>query len=137
MKLKIYLFSAVLGISIFSCKKLVQQQEQNAAIQIITNGLWYVQTYTNNGTDISSIFSGYVFQFKQDGTVIGTKDSSSITGTWAASIPNRTITSNFPGAGAPLNKLNSVWKITDSSIDYVVANASISDSTENLRLQKK
>jgi len=137
MKLKIYLFSVVFGISLFSCKKLVQQQEQNAAIQIITNGLWYVQTYTNNGTDISAIFDGYVFQFKQDGTVVGTKDNISVTGTWSASIPNRSITSNFPNAGSPLNKLNSVWKITDSSIDYVVANATISDSTENLRLQKK
>ncbi len=137
MKLKIYLFALVLGTSISSCKKLVRQQEQNAAIQIITNGLWYVQTYTNNGADISSIFDGYVFQFKQDGTVVGTKDNISISGTWSASIPDRSITSNFPNATSPLNKLNSVWKITDSSVDYVVANATISDSTENLRLQKK
>ena len=126
-----------MSMSFFSCKKLIQQQEQNAAINIITNGVWYVQLYKENSNDITSSFSGYVFQFKQDGTVTGTKDSISTTGTWAADITNRTITSNFPGAANPLNKLNSVWKITDSSVDYVVANATISDSTENLRLQKK
>jgi hypothetical protein len=115
----------------------VEQQEQNVAISIITNGVWYVQNYTQDSVDITTSFSGYVFQFKQDGTVIGTKDSISTAGTWTANINNRTITSNFPSAGNPLNKLNSVWKITDSSDDYVVANTSINDSTENLRLQKQ
>ena len=137
MKLKSYLFYILFIIISVSCKKLVQQQEENAAINIITNGVWYVKVYTENGTDITSSFSGYVFQFKQDGTVLGIKDSVSVTGTWAADINNYTITSNFPGATNPLVKLNGVWKITDSSIDYVVANATINDSTENLRLQKQ
>jgi hypothetical protein len=137
MKLKIYLLAFLIGASVFSCKKLVQQQELNIATQIITNGQWYVKTYLNDSVDVSSIFDGYVFQFNKNGTVVGTRDSVSVSGTWSASITNHTITSNFPGASSPLNKLNSVWKITDSSLDYVVANASISDSTENLRLQKK
>ncbi|MBS1975688.1 MAG: hypothetical protein JST13_15175, partial [Bacteroidetes bacterium] len=134
---KIYLFYSLLAVSTFSCKKLVQQQERNAAMNIITNGVWYVTLYSENGTDITSSFSGYVFQFKQDGTVVGTKDSVSITGTWAANINDHTITSNFPNASSPLVKLNGVWKITDSSVDYVVANATINDSTENLKLQKQ
>jgi hypothetical protein len=125
------------GCFFFSCKKLVQQQEQNAAINIITNGVWYVQTYKQDTTDITASFSGYVFQFKQDGTVTGTKASISTSGTWVASITNRTITSNFPNPPSPLNMLNSVWKITDSGADYVVANTTINDSTENLRLQKQ
>jgi hypothetical protein len=137
MKIKIYIFTLLLGLSFLSCKKIVQQQEQNAAINIITNGLWYVQTYTEDSIDITASFSGYVFQFKQDGTVVGTKDSIATTGTWTADITTRTITSNFPSPPSPLNKLNSVWKITDSSIDYVVANTTINDSTENLRLQKQ
>jgi hypothetical protein len=137
MKIKIYIFTLLLGLSFLSCKKIVQQQEQNAAINIITNGVWYVQTYTEDSIDITASFSGYVFQFKQDGTVVGTKDSIATTGTWTADITTRTITSNFPSPPSPLNKLNSVWKITDSSIDYVVANTTINDSTENLRLQKQ
>lgn len=137
MKLKIYLICSVLAVSSLSCKKLIQQQEQNAAMNIITNGVWYVQNYKENGTDITTSFNGYVFQFKQDGTVVGTKDSISVSGTWVPNINNYTITSNFPNPISPLEKLNAVWKITDSSIDYVVANATINDSTDNLRLQKK
>jgi hypothetical protein len=137
MKIKAFFFVFLFGLCFFSCKKLVQQQEQNEAITIITNGVWYVQTYTQNSTDITSSFSGYVFQFNQDGTVTGTKDSVSTTGTWAADVNARTITSNFPAPPVPLNMLNSVWKITDSGVDYVVANTIINDSTENLRLQKK
>jgi hypothetical protein len=137
MKPKIYILFTLFAISSISCKKLIQQQEKSAAINIITNGQWYVQIYTNNGTDITSSFSGFLFQFKQDGTVVGINGTTSVTGTWAADIVNYTITSNFPNAANPLNKLNGVWKITDSSVDYVVANATINDSTENLRLQKK
>ena len=137
MKLKICFFTLLFVSFFISCKKLVQQQEQNAAIDIITNGLWYVQTYEQDSTDITPSFSGYVFQFKQDGTVIGSRDSISTSGTWSADITNRTITSNFPNPPSPLNMLNSVWKITDSGVDYVVANSTINDSTENLRLQKQ
>ncbi|HLK29029.1 MAG TPA: hypothetical protein VKT28_10615 [Puia sp.] len=137
MKLKLYILVLFLSGSFSSCKKLVEQQEQNAAMNIITNGVWIVQSYKENGTDITTSFSGYVFQFKQDGTVVGTKDTNSASGTWSANVNNRTITSNFPNAATPLIKLNGVWKITDSSVDYVVANATINDSTENLRLQKK
>ncbi|HVM88598.1 MAG TPA: hypothetical protein VMT76_10465 [Puia sp.] len=137
MKLKIYLLSCLVVISLGSCKKLVQQQEQNAVMNIITNGVWYVTLYNNGGTDITASFSGYVFQFKQDGTVIGTKDSISVAGTWVPNINNYTITSDFPNASNPLNRLNAVWKITDSSIDYVVANTTINDSTANLKLQKQ
>jgi hypothetical protein len=137
MKIKTCFFAIFFGLCFFSCKKLVQQQEQNAAINIITDGVWYVQMYNQDSIDITNSFSGYVFQFKQDGTVTGTKDSIATTGTWSANITNRTITSNFPSAPSPLNKLNSVWKITDSGVDYVVANTVINDSTENLRLQKQ
>ena len=137
MKLKIYFFAVLFAMCFFSCKKAIQQQEQNAVMNIITSGVWYVQTYNEDSIDITASFSGYVFQFNQNGTVTGTKDSVATAGTWSANITNRTITSNFPNPPVPLNKLNSVWKITDSGLDYVVANSTINDSTENLRLQKQ
>ncbi|HXB42728.1 MAG TPA: hypothetical protein VNV85_01660 [Puia sp.] len=137
MKIKILLFATLFAVCFFSCKKVIQQQEQNAVLNIITSGVWYVQTYTQDSIDITASFSGYVFKFNQNGTVIGTKDSVATPGTWSASISDRTITSNFPNPPNPLNKLNSVWKITDSGLSYVVANATINDSTENIRLQKQ
>ncbi len=130
------IFIVFLAVAFFSCKKYVQQQQENAVINIITNGVWYVQQYLQDTTDITTSFSGYNFQFRTDGTVTGTKGSISVTGTWAADITNRTITSSFPAGSGILNDLDAVWKITDSSVTYVVANSSINSTTNNLRLQK-
>src|SRR5882762_5113982 len=113
----------------FSCKKFIQQQEQNALVKIMTDGVWVVTRYLENDTNITSSFSGYVFQFKSDGTVTGTKQDSTVNGVWAGDVNTRTITSNFPSAGNPVNKLNSIWKITDSYPDSVAAKATIDSNT--------
>ena len=126
----------ILGLYIVSCKKYVQQQEYNTAVNIITNGTWYVQQYLQDTTDITATLSAYKFQFKTDGTVTGTNGAISVTGTWQTDIPNRTITSSFPAGSGNLNELDGVWKITDSSPVYVVAHATINSNTDSLRLQK-
>ncbi|MBS1917474.1 MAG: hypothetical protein JST87_14440 [Bacteroidetes bacterium] len=128
------LFSALL---FYGCKKIIQQQEQNALVSIITNGKWYVQKYVQDTTDITSSFSAYTFQFKSDGTVTGTNGTVSITGTWSGDLTSKTITSQFPAGSGILNDLDGTWKITDSSLTYVVANTTINSITNNLRLQKQ
>jgi hypothetical protein len=120
-----------------SCKKFVQQQEQNVLVSMITNGVWYVQKYVQDTTDISSSFSGYTFQFRSDGTVTGMNGAISITGTWSGDITTETITSKFPASSGVLNDLDGSWKITDSSPTYVVANDTANSVKNNLRLQKK
>ena len=123
---------------LFSCKKYIQQQEENAVIKIMTSGVWYVHAYTQNDTSITTTFTGYTFQFLASGIVYAIKDSAKVaTGTWVGNVDNETITSNFTGATDPLDKLNSVWKITDSGSDYVVANATIGTDKEYLYLQKQ
>jgi hypothetical protein len=135
MKKNIFIL-ALLAVAFFSCKKYVQQQEENEVINIITNGAWEVQQYLQDTTDITSSFSGYNFQFRTDGTVTGAKGSISITGTWAADVNNRTITSNFPPGSGILNDLDGVWTITDSGVDYVVANRKTGTVTDYLKLIK-
>jgi hypothetical protein len=128
----------LISIFFFSCKKLIQQQEENAVISIMTSGVWYVNSYNQNDTSITSTFSGYTFQFKADGTVLAIKDSATIaTGTWAGDVNNKTINSNFEGATDPLVKLNSLWKITDSGSTYVIATTTIGSDNEYLYLKKK
>ena len=128
----------LIAILFFSCKKFIQQQEENAVVKIMTSGVWYVQTYNQNDTGIVAIFTGYTFQFKADGTVLAIKDSATVaTGTWVGNVDNETINSNFPGAISPLDKLNSLWKITDSSPTSVVANTMIGANMEFLELLKK
>ncbi|HTI08177.1 MAG TPA: hypothetical protein VL832_06460 [Puia sp.] len=121
-----------------SCKKLIQQQEEKAALSIITNGSWYVQFYQQNDSDITASFSGYLFKFDADGIVTGTKDSVAVKGTWSTNIAARAVIANFPTAAAPVKYLNETWKITDSYTDSVVANSidSITNTSNILHLHK-
>lgn len=123
----------------FSCKKLIQQQEEKAAMSIITNGLWYVQLYHQNDSDITASFSGYLFKFDANGIVTGTKDSVAVTGAWSVDIAARAVIANFPSAGPPVSYLNETWKITDSYTDSVVANSTdtINNTSNILHLHKQ
>jgi hypothetical protein len=112
----------ILAVSQISCKKFIQNQEQKAILNAVTNGLWYVEGYKQNDSDLTASFSGYLFKFDQNNTVTGTRNAVSASGSWMADIGARTIMANFPGAGDPLIKLNRTWKIKDSYTDYVVAN---------------
>jgi hypothetical protein len=120
-----------------SCKKIVQQQEQNALEAVITNGTWVVTRYLQNDSDITAAFSGYVFQFQSNGVVTGTNGPTVSDGTWTGNISAHTITSNFPAAGYPLNELNAIWTITDSYTDSVAATTTLDSATNILNLHKQ
>jgi hypothetical protein len=122
-----------------SRKKYIQQQEENAIIQDVTTGYWYVQEYLQNDSDITASFSGYLFKFNTNNTVVGTINGVSTTGSYAVDISALTITSDFPGAPDPLKELNETWTITDSYTNFVVANSkdSIRNTTNVLQLQKQ
>ncbi|MDR3714942.1 MAG: hypothetical protein P4L51_19185 [Puia sp.] len=135
------IFLLVLSAAAPSCRKFIQQQEQKAALNIITNGVWVVNSYQANDTDVTASFAGYVFQFKSDGTVTGTRNDSSTQGVWSANISTRQIISSFPAnAPAPLGRLDASWTITDSGDTYVKASSpesSDSSLTNKLWLVKQ
>lgn len=122
-----------------SCKKYIQEQQQKAALAIITNGLWYVAQYQQNNGDLTPSFSGYLFKFDGNGVVTGTKDNVSTKGIWSADIANKSIISDFPSGNDTLKLLNKTWIIKDSSSDSVLAKST--DTTNNtnniLKLRKQ
>ena len=137
---RLYLVALMLFVMLsFSCKKFIRQQEEKAALNIITNGKWYVEQYVQNDSDITTSFSGYLFKFDANGIVTGANDSISSKGSWVPDVPSKTISSIFPSASAPVSLLNGTWKIKDSYNDLVVA--SYTDTTlktsNALRLRKQ
>ena len=130
---------AGLVLLLFSCKKYIQKQEQNALEAVVTNGLWYVTGYEQNDSDITSSFSGYLFKFDANNTVTATLGSASVTGQWSDNINARTVTADFPGAAAPLVYLNETWTITDSYTDSVSARNvdTVNHTTNILQLKKQ
>jgi hypothetical protein len=125
----------------FSCKKFIQQQEEKAVMSIITNGNWYVTVYLQDGNDITSTFSGYLFKFDANGIVTGSNTGLGVSdkGSWTPDIAAKTITSGFPTAAPPVSFLDGVWKINDSGTDFVLANYTdtINHRVDVLRLQKQ
>jgi hypothetical protein len=137
MKRPLLIVATGLVLVFISCKKYIQKQEQQAALSIMTNGVWYVSGYKQNDSDITAAFSGYLFKFDANNTVTGTRSNVSTAGQWSDNIVTRTITSNFPNAGVPLVYLNETWIITDSYTDSVAAKCTDTVNHTNNILQLK
>ena len=127
------------GILLVSCKKFIQNQEEKAAVSIVTSGEWYVSGYEQNDSNITAAFSGYLFKFDANNTVTGIINGDSTQGEWLVNISARTITSDFSGAGYPLNQLNENWYITDSYTDSVSATSTdtVYHTSNILQLKKQ
>lgn len=76
----------------------------------ITNNSWKVSCLYDD-YEKSSLYSGYVFVFKNDNSVVATKGGASITGQWETNIINnaRKLKINF--TAELLNKLNNDWQL--------------------------
>jgi hypothetical protein len=130
-------FTALLLLALSSCQKLIDKKKEEMAMNIITNGVWYVEQYVEGADTVTADFLDYTFQFKEDGTVSGTNGSDSAGGTWKATITDQSITSDFPTATDPIKKLNGKWKITDSYSNYVEAEMATATGKNYLHLRKK
>lgn len=121
----------------FSCKKFIQQQEQNYIVDLVTNGQWRITGYMDHQTNnITDTFAGYAFQFNKDNTLYSVWNGQQTQGTWAVDISKKSITSNFPTASYPITLLNHTWIITDSYTDSVAAKTAVDSSFNILNLHK-
>jgi hypothetical protein len=121
----------------FSCKKFIEQQEQNYIVDLVTKGTWRITGYLDHQTiNLTDSFAGYAFQFNKDHTLYGTKYGQQTNGTWEVDVSKRSITSNFPSATYPINLLNHTWIVTDSYTDSVAAKTAVDSSFNILNLHK-
>jgi hypothetical protein len=119
-----------------SCEKAIENKQQNLLLELMTNGQWHVEIYKEGTVLLTDDFLNYNFQFKDDGSVSGTNNIITETGTWVADIQNYSITSNFPYAIYPLKKLNGIWKLTDSNVEFVRAEMNTAQGKNILHLRK-
>ncbi|MBC6490303.1 hypothetical protein ACFSQD_08280 [Flavihumibacter stibioxidans] len=120
-----------------SCKKAIEDKKADIVLDAMTNGQWYVSSFIEGGSDLTTSFAPYVFQFYRDGKVSGFTSTSEEKGTWAGDPDALTIQSQFPTASDPVKKLNALWKILDSSWDYVKAETTVDGQNKQLQLKKK
>jgi hypothetical protein len=126
-------------IILFGCvKKLKEQIEYNLIKDAITKGTWKVTKFTRDNVDVTTDFSPYKFQFKEDFTVDAMNNGTvEKTGTWNADTSASTISSNFSNAVNPLVLLNGTWKLIDNSWTYVLAKQTVNGEYRELKLEKE
>jgi len=128
---------ALLLIGFLSCRKTVQNIQEDLVIQAMTSGQWAVTRFTLNGTDITPEFAGYRFKYFSNRTVDALVNGNvQATGNWDGNAANMTTWANFPSATHPLVLINGTWNIDRSSWTYVEATQTGSD-TKTMRLEKQ
>ena len=130
----LFLLIIVLG----SCKKAVEKIGEDLVIKAMTDGQWKITKFTQNGTDITSSFSTYKFQYYSNKTVDAILNGTTErTGNWDGNASAMTTYANFPGATSPISLINGTWNITKNSWTYVEATQTNGAETKTLRLDKQ
>jgi len=120
------------------CKKVIEKKAETAIMNAMTDGQWVITTFTSNGTNITTDFSAYRFQYFTNYTVNAIKSGTvENTGNWEGDVNTMSIFANFPNATNPLLLLNGTWHVTDNSWTYVKATMTIGSETRTLRLDKQ
>jgi hypothetical protein len=133
-RLTIFLLSLTL---ISGCKKAIDKAAEDAILDAMTSGQWVVTSFKTNGTDITTDFAGYKFQYYRNYDVDAFKnDTLQKTGTWQPDAPAMNISASFLNVTNPLLLINGTWHITDNSWTYVKATMTVGSETRTLRLDK-
>ncbi|NDC78510.1 MAG: hypothetical protein EBZ67_11650 [Chitinophagia bacterium] len=125
-------------LTLGGCRKVVEDLQTKALIDIITSGRWVIDQFTEASTEYAQDYGGYEFKFNESGTVDAYKGSSVTTGTFVVDAINARITSRFPVGSAPvLLRLNETWTVTKASISLVEAKPTDAGRNAFLRIRTK
>ncbi len=80
---------------------------------IIKDGTWYVSKFLDESEDQTAYYNGYNFSFNANGTVVATKNTTSINGTWSTVTDDgvKKLIMNFDGE--VLKELEDDWKVLE------------------------
>jgi hypothetical protein len=121
-----------------SCKKYIEQKQEDAVIQAMTTGQWMVTSFTQNGNNISNDFTNYRFKYYENKTVDAINNGTvQMTGTWDGNATTSTTSANFIGAVYPLQLINGSWHIDRNSWTYVEATQTNGSEVKTMRLDKQ
>jgi hypothetical protein len=122
------------------CKKILDKAEdaqQQAAIDIVTNGRWKMVAFSTGTTDQLALFNGYLFQFNTNQTIDAYQGNTIVqSGSFIYDLNARTISSGFTTTTEPLVLLNGTFHITDSGTDFVKAEMTVNSELRRLHMIK-
>lgn len=121
-----------------SCKKTIEQIQEDLVIKAMTDGQWKITNFVYNGNNITTDFDTYRFKYYSNKTVDAINNGTvEKTGNWDGNSSNMTTWANFTGAVHPLVLINGNWQITRNSWTYVEASQTVGSDTKIMRLDKQ
>lgn len=119
---KIAVFVFAFTTLITSCKKDDNSSSNTNSnlSSTIQQGTWKVTSYIDSGTDETNHYTGYVFQFNTNGTVVASKTGSTVNGSWSKGTDDSQakLILDF-GATAPFDELNDDWNVIEQSSSII------------------
>ncbi|WAC01204.1 hypothetical protein N7U66_13825 [Lacinutrix neustonica] len=101
----------------------------------LSDGLWIVSSYTDDGVDETTDYNGYQLNFDSNGTVVAA-NSTTINGTWAVQNAGNELLLNF-GTSIPFDEFNDDWGVVSATTTQVIVqDISGGGGTDVLTLQK-
>ena len=101
---------------------------------ILSDGTWIVDSYTDDGTDETSDYTGYQLTFMSNGTVQAT-NGTVINGTWNVQNAGNVLNLNF--SGVPFDEFNDDWDVISvSDTQVILQDVSGGGGTDELKLSK-
>jgi hypothetical protein len=120
-----------------SCKKAIDKIKENMLVDAMVDGQWKVTSFVLDGTNITTQYQGYTFQYFESRDVNAIKNGTvEYSGTWDGDIATESTWANFPTATEPISHINGTWHIDNSSWTYVVASQTSGGITKVMRLDK-
>jgi hypothetical protein len=121
-----------------ACKKNSEENKIDLVVLAMTDGQWAVTNFTQNGTNITSDFTGYKFKYYSNKTVDAIKNGTvEKTGNWDGNATTNTTSASFTGVVQPLSLINGSWHIDRNSWTYVEATQINGTETKTMRLDKQ
>jgi len=108
----------------------------NDLVNILSDGLWNVASYTEDGFDETNDYNGYQINFDANGTVIA-DNGTSINGTWSVENSGNILVLDF-GVSIPFDEFNDDWDVISVSDTQVILQdvSGGNGGTDILTLQK-
>ena len=96
-----------------SCKKDNNNPSSTALTGILAQGTWRVTYFMDSGNNETNHFTGYTFQFNNDGSLSAVSSNHSLSGSWSDGNDDSQskLIINF-GNNPPFDDLNEDWHVT-------------------------
>ena len=116
MKLAKYILFLIVPFTVlFSCTK---EEADKVLSDQFTDNTWTISYYFDE-KDETSNFSGYAFEFMNDGVLKASKGGTSTSGTWLIDNSSSKLTINFQGVTNYLEHLNDDWLLIDRTNEII------------------